>query len=101
MSKSVDHIVRRPGRRLGDHDVSFYSRVEPLKNPDLEKTADREWGWSVYTQYYIEYRSGHNERYKSLIDAAEATGDLDPIGTPPHGNDVSEDIRHKARELGF
>ena len=64
MKKLVHHVVRRPGKNLGDRDieipvaeelastpgiplreqdVSFYSKVYPLENPDLEKAADIDW----------------------------------------------------------
>ena len=35
------------------------------------------------------------------MDAAQASGDLEPTSTPEPGRDVTEEIRTKARELGF
>ncbi len=122
MAKKVHHVVKRPGRRPGDpdieipvaedlasvpgiptreSDVSFYSRVYPLETQNIEKAADREWVWTVYTPEMVEYRKHHDELTKPLIDAAKVSGELEPTGTPEPEKDVTELIRAKARELGF
>ena len=122
MPKAVSHIVKRPGRRHGDPDVeipvaedlatvpgiplrevdvSLYSRVEPLETQTIEKGADRDWAWTVYSEEMAEYRKGHEERMKPLVEESATTGDLEPIGAPEPGKDVTEDIRLRARELGF
>ena len=54
---------------------SFYSRVYPLENPDLEKAADIDWEWTVLTEEVAEYRKGHNERSKPHLRAAGVSGD--------------------------
>ena len=121
MEKRVDHVVTRPGRRIGDPDVqipvaedlttvpgiplretdlSFYSRTYPQETQNIEKAADRQWVWTVYSPEMSEYRKDHNDISEPLIDAAAVSGDLEPTGTPT-GEDVTEAIRHKARELGF
>ena len=120
--KKVDHVVKRPGREHGDPDVeipvaedlttvpgiplrevdvSFYSREYPLETQNIEKAADREWVWSVYTPDVYEYRKQHDEVNKPLVDAAAVTGDIEPTGTAVPGKDITEEIRLKARELGF
>jgi NAD-dependent dihydropyrimidine dehydrogenase PreA subunit len=122
MEKAVSHVVTRPGRRHGDPDVqipvaedlttvpgiplrendlSFYSRVYPQETQNIEKAADRQWVWTVYTDEMIHYRKYHDEVSEPLIDAAAVSGDLEPTGTPVPGKDVTADIRLKARELGF
>ena len=76
MPKTVSHAVKRPGRKHGrpdveipvaedlvstpgvpqrEVDVSFYSRVEPLESQNIDKAADREWVWTVYTDEIREY----------------------------------------------
>ena len=63
MTKTVNHVVTRPGRKHGDTDVqipvaddlttvpgirqrdadvSFYSRVYPQETQNIEKAADRQ-----------------------------------------------------------
>ncbi len=122
MGKPISHIVRRPGRVEGDPgveipvsedlatvpgiplrevDVSFYSRVQPLESQNVEKGADRDWVWTVYADDVAEYIKGHDERMKPFIDTASVSGDVEPSGAPTAGEDLTEDIRSKARELGF
>jgi len=121
MSKTVNHVVTRPGRKHGDADVqipvaddlstvpgiplreadvSFYSRVYPQETQNIEKAADRQWVWTVYSEETKMYRRRHDEINEPLVDAAAVSGDLEPTGTPT-GEDVTELIRLKARELGF
>ena len=120
--KKVDHVVRRPGRvhedpgieipvaedlttvpgiPLREADVAFYSREYPLETQNIEKAADREWVWTVYTDEILKYRKHHDEVNEPLVEAARTTGDIEPTGTPEAGKDVTEEIRLKARELGF
>jgi ferredoxin len=122
MAKVISHVVTRPGRRLNDadvdipvaedlttvpgiplreNDVSFYSRVYPQETQNIEKAADREWVWTVYSEEMAEYRRYHDEVSKPLIDAAAVSGNLQPTGTPDADLDVTAAIRNKARELGF
>ena len=110
MAKEVHHSVRRPGRRPGDpdveipvaadlatvpgiplreHDVSFYSREYPLESQTIDKGADREWVWTVYTEEIEDYRKGHDERVEPLVEEATVSGDLAPTGTPEPGRDVT------------
>jgi ferredoxin len=97
----ADDLVAQPGARTRDIDVSFYSRVEPLSTPDVEKTADADWAWMIFPDDLAEYRRGHNERSKPHLRAAETSADIEPTGVPNPGVDLTELIRDKARELGF
>ena len=122
MAKPISHTVKRPGRAYGDPDVeirvaedlattpgiplrevdvSFYSRVDPLESQNIERGADRDWVWSVYSPEVADYIRGHDERMKPFVDSADVSADVKPSGTPQEGEDLTEDIRHKARELGF
>ncbi len=120
--KTVDHVVIRPGRRYGDskveipvakdlttvpgvpireEDVQFYSRAYPIESQNIDKSADREWVWTVYSDEMIEYRKKHDEHVKPLVDAAFESGELEPTGVSVSGKDLTEQILLKARELGF
>ena len=122
MPKQVSHVVKRPGRRPADPDVeipvaedlatvpgipqrpdevAWYSREYPLESQSIEKSADREWGWTRFSDVVTEYRKGHDERMKPLVKAAAVSGDIEPSRVPVNGKDQTEDIRSKARELGF
>ena len=120
--KAVHHVVKRPGRLQGDadveipvaedltttpgipqksEDVSFYSRVYPLESQNIEKAADREWVWTVYTEEIYKYRLRHDELNEPLVNYAHSTGNIEPTGTATPEIDHTEEIRLKARELGF
>ena len=122
MAKTISHIVKRPGRLPGEpdveipiaedlvtvpgsptreRDVSFYSREYPIETQNIEKAADREWGWTIYTPEVLEYRKGHDVANKPLIDAAAVSGDIPPTVSPEAGLDVTDSIRAKATDLGF
>jgi len=97
----AEDLVTEPGVRKSDVDVSFYSRVYPLESQNIEKAADREWVWSVYTPEVREYREEHDRVNQPLVDAAMVTGEIEPTGTPETGVDMTDAIRLRARELGF
>ena len=122
MPKTVSHVVKRPGRKHGDpdveipvaedlatvpgiplraDDVAFYSRVYPIETQNIEKAADREWVWTVYSEEMAAYRKQHDEVNEPLVNAAAVSGDIEPTGTPEPGKDLTEEIRLKAREFGF
>jgi ferredoxin len=86
---------------MRDSDLSFYSRVYPIEGQNIEKAADRRWVWTVYSEEMAQYRKYHDEVSEPLIHAAAVSGDLEPTATPVAGKNVTEDIRLKARELGF
>ncbi len=97
----AEALVTVPGTRKNDEDVSFYTRVDPLESQNIEKAADREWVWTVYTPEIYHYREEHDKVNQPLVDAAAVSGDIEPTGTPDHGRDYTDELRLKARELGF
>ncbi len=122
MPKPVSHVVRRPGHTPGDPDIeipvaenlvsvpghpvreadiSFYSREFPIEQWHIEKGADRDWAWTVYSDEFTEFRKAHDEHVKPLVAESRDTGDIEPTGTQDPGVDVTEEIRSKAREFGF
>ena len=120
--KKISHIVTRPESREGNGpvsipvaeelattpgipkrevDLSFYSRTQPLESQTIEKTADRVWTWSVFSDEVAEYLNHHINATKPLVDIAERSADLAPTGTPDPAGNITDEIRAKARELGF
>jgi ferredoxin len=97
----AEDITTVPGIRMRDSDLSFYSRVYPIEGQNIEKAADRRWVWTVYNEETANYRRYHDEVSEPLIHAAAVSGDLEPTAAPVPGQDITEDIRLKARELGF
>ena len=118
----VGHKVNRPGKTLEDApitievpeeletvpgiaqhpaEVDFYSREYPLESQQVEYTADREWVWTVYTDEVVEVRKSHDRLNEPIVAAAKISGDIEPTSEPVPGQDITEEIKAKARELGF
>lgn len=124
MAKTVSHYVTRPGRNLGDppitipvpqdlttvpgipmreSDVSFFSREYPLENMALEESASAEWAREQRNNHSPEARAfaeEHAHHMEPIVEWVKNSGELQPTGTPT-GEDVTEAIRKKARELGY
>ncbi|MDH3602002.1 MAG: hypothetical protein OEU26_20515 [Candidatus Tectomicrobia bacterium] len=124
MAKQVSHYVTRPGRHLGDPpitipvaedlgsipgipkrdgDVSFFSREQPLENMALEESASADWSRQQRNSHSPEalaFFEEHQERMEPIVEWVQQSGDLEPSGTPS-GEDMTEAIRQKARELGY
>ena len=117
----IGHVVVRPGRRYYDEDVEipvaeeletvpgipmvnkdidFYSREYPLQRQQVEHAADTEWAPSVGTPAMRAYAVEHDAVMEEFYPAMNRSGDLDPTSTPT-GEDVTELIRAKAREMGY
>ena len=120
-TKKVSHVVKRPGLRLKDpdyeipvaedlattpgirqnqKDVDFYSRSYPLESQNIEYTADRAWVWTVYSPEEEESHLEHERLQAPVVNAAATSADVAPTAAPT-GKDVTEEIKLKARELGF
>ena len=119
--RKIGHVVTRPGRRHGDapvdipvpeafetvpgipqnpKDVSFYSREYPLQRQQVEHAADTEWSHSVGTEEMQKYHHEHTAVMEQFYPSMNRSGDLEPTATPT-GEDVTELIKTKARELGY
>ena len=119
----IGHEVVRPGKRLGDPQVSipvpeeletvpgiplnnrevdWYSREYPLETQNIELRALRDWVNVTRDQHVEmrEIRKEHDKLNKPLIIAAHMFGDQEPTAEPT-GEDVTEQIKNKARALGF
>ena len=94
MAKAISHVVTRPGLKpedpdieipvaqdlvtvpgipMREDDVAFYSREDPLESQTVEKSADREWVWTVYSDEVAEYRRRHDEAIKPQVQSAEVS----------------------------
>src|SRR5712691_7316812 len=124
MAKQVGHYVTRPGKNLGDpaisipvatdletvpgipareNDVSFFSREYPLENMAIEESASAVWAREQRNNFSPEVRAfaeEHQHHMEPIVEWVRTSGDLEPTGTPT-GEDVTEAIRQRARELGY
>lgn len=119
--KKVSHIVTRPGRQSSDapveipvpedfatvpgipqnaKDVSYYAREYPLQRQQVEHAADTEWAHSVGTEDMQKYHHEHTAVMEQFYPDMNRSGNVEPVGAPT-GEDVTELIKQKARELGY
>jgi epoxyqueuosine reductase QueG len=100
VAKDLQKVAGIPRR---DAEVSYYNRENPLESVAVTESASAEWATGVRLEFspetarlYEEYQ----QEMKPLVDWIRSTGDMEPTGTPT-GEDVTDEIRQKARELGF
>ena len=122
--KTIAHNVTRPGRKPEDpnitipvaedlktvpgipsreRDVSFFSREYPLENMALEESASAEWAGEIQKSKAPEARrffEEHEARMEPIVDWIQSSGELMPT-SEPDGEDVTEEIRKKALDLGY
>ena len=118
----IGHAVTRPGRKPSDgpvtinvpeeletvpgiiqdqSDVDFYTREYPLENPATDWTAVQEWRWTQFTKDTREAYAIYQKLGVGHVRAANKSGDLCPSVRPVPSKDVSQEIKAKARDLGF
>jgi Pyruvate/2-oxoacid:ferredoxin oxidoreductase delta subunit len=91
-----------PGIPMNQREVDWYAREYPLETMNITERASRDWANAIRDQHaeMREIRKEHDKLNKSLIMAARLTGEQEPT-VEPTGEDVTEKIKAKARELGF
>lgn len=92
-----------PGIPMREQDVDYYSREFPLDTLNVEERASRDWANRIRDQNadMREIRKEHEKLNRPLIMAGRLTGEIEPTAQPEAGKDVTEEIRAKAKELGF
>ena len=119
----IGHEVVRPGKKLGDADVTipvpseletvpgipleqrevdWYAREYPLESINYTERASRDWANALRDQHVEmrEIRKEHDKLNRGLILAGRETADMEPTAEPT-GEDVTQLIKDKARELGY
>ena len=119
----IGHEVVRPGKTLGDapvtivvpeeletvpgiplnnREVDWYSREYPLETMNIDERASRDWANDIRDQHVEmrEIRKEHDKLNRPLIMAARMSAEQEPTGAAS-GDDVTEQIKTKARELGY
>ena len=119
----IGHEVTRPGRKWGEapvnitvpeeletvpgipinqREVDWYAREYPLETIQITERASREWAntWRDTHVEMREIRKEHDKLNRSLILSARLTADMEPTAEPS-GEDVTQLIKDKARQLGF
>ena len=119
----IGHEVVRPGKHLGDdpititvpeeletvpgiplnnREVDWYAREYPLESINFTERASRDWANELRDTHaeMREIRKEHEKLNRGLVLAGRATKRMEPTAEPT-GEDVSQKIKDKARELGF
>jgi len=91
-----------PGVPTNQREVDWYAREYPLESMNVTERASRDWANTMRDQHVEmrEIRKEHEKLNRPLIMACRASADLQPTAEPT-GEDVSQLIKDKARELGF
>ena len=91
-----------PGIPLNQREVDWYAREYPLETMNITERASRDWANAIRDTHIEmrEIRKEHDKLNRPLVMAARLTGDQDPT-VEPTGGDVSQDIKDKAKDLGF
>ena len=92
-----------PGTPIRDNEVTYYAREYPLESVAVEHSASSLWALDVREEAAPKtadlYRQ-HQEEIGPIVEWLKSTGDMEPEDQPT-GKDVTEQIRAKARELGY
>ena len=97
-----EELATTPGVPLNQREVDWYSREYPLESMNITERASRDWANTLRDQHVEmrEIRKEHEKLNRPLIMAARASSELEPTAEPT-GEDVTEVIKAKARQLGF
>jgi epoxyqueuosine reductase len=119
----IGHEVVRPGKRYGEpsvtipipeeletvpgiptnqREVDWYAREYPLETMNITERASRDWANTLRDQHaeMREIRKEHDKLNSSLIMATRQTAQMEPAAAPT-GEDITQKIKDKARELGY
>jgi Pyruvate/2-oxoacid:ferredoxin oxidoreductase delta subunit len=91
-----------PGIPTNQREVDWYAREYPLETMNITERASRDWANTLRDQHaeMREIRKEHDKLNSSLIMATRQTAQMEPT-TEPTGEDVTQKIKDKARELGY
>ncbi len=116
----IGHNVTRPGKKLGEppvviavpeelesvpgipqhpEEVDWYSKEYPLESHNVENRAYRQWVDTVSDIRAL--RREHEGLNRPWVTASRTSGDINPTVEPVPDKDVTQEIKQKARELGF
>jgi len=97
-----EELATVPGIPLDDRQVDWYAKEYPLESMNITERSSRTWANNLRDQHaeMREIRKEHEKLNRALIMAARATADIEPTAEPT-GEDLSDAIKAKARELGF
>jgi NAD-dependent dihydropyrimidine dehydrogenase PreA subunit len=87
---------------MNQREVDWYAREYPLETMNITERASRDWANTLRDQHaeMREIRKEHDKLNSNLVMATRQTAAMEPTAQPT-GEDVSQKIKDKARELGY
>jgi len=97
-----EELETTPGIPLNNREVDWYAKEYPLESINYTERASRDWANTLRDTHseMREIRKEHEKLNRGLIIAGRETADMEPTAKPT-GDDVTELIKNKARELGY
>jgi Pyruvate/2-oxoacid:ferredoxin oxidoreductase delta subunit len=97
-----EELETTPGIPLNNREVDWYAKEYPLESINYTERASRDWANTLRDTHaeMREIRKEHEKLNRGLIMAGRETADMEPTAKPT-GDDVTELIKSKARELGY
>ena len=97
-----EELETTPGIPLNNREVDWYAKEYPLETMNITERASRDWANSMRDGHVEmrEIRKEHDKLNRPLIMAARLTADKEPTAEA-NGEDVTQQIKDKARQLGF
>ncbi len=91
-----------PGIPLNNREVDWYSREYPLESQNVSERAAGDWAIVIRDQHpeMREIRKEHYRLNRHLVEAGRLTAGMEPTAEP-NGEDVTELIKDRARQLGY
>jgi len=97
-----EELETTPGIPLNNREVDWYAKEYPLESINYTERASRDWANTLRDTHaeMREIRKEHEKLNRGLVLAGRETADMEPTAKPT-GEDVTELIKSKARELGY
>ncbi len=91
-----------PGIPINEREVDWYAREYPLESINYTERASRDWANNLRDEHaeMREIRKEHDKLNRGLIIAGRMTAEMEPTAEPT-GENVTELIKNKARQLGY
>ena len=97
-----EELETQPGIPTDQREVDWYAREEPLEIVNITERAASDWAMRVKDTdpRMAEMRKEHDDLTKPMLLAQRTSAEVEPTAEPT-GEDITDLIKDKARELGF
>ena len=97
-----EELETGPGIPTNNREVDWYAREHPLETPIKSERASGDWSGTLRDSNpeMRAIRKEHHRLDEKLVAAGRATAVLEPTAEPT-GEDVTEAIRDRAKQLGY